>query len=115
MNPKSPGQASFEAYNSHGANPGKTYDGKPVPTWKNLSDDVRAKWAAAELAAGRLRLGQFPPTAHIEDSHVFDAFKRARAHHNEACATESAPLSTRLLLEGFEDELRQLEAKRPPH
>ena len=46
----SPGQIAFEAYNNAGANPGLTWDKKPVPAWENLSDDVRAKWAAAELA-----------------------------------------------------------------
>ena len=111
---KSPGQTSFESYNTAGGNPGLTWDKKPVPVWENLSDDVRAKWAAAEKAAGRLRLEQFPPTAHIEDSYVLGAFKRARARHNEACYIESAPLPTRLLLECFEDELKQLEAKHPP-
>lgn len=48
---KQPGQTSFEAYNTAGANPGKTYDDKPIPAWENLSDDVRTKWAAAERAA----------------------------------------------------------------
>lgn len=38
------GQIAFEAYNSAGNNPGKTWDGKDVPTWDKLSDDVRAKW-----------------------------------------------------------------------
>lgn len=48
---KAPGQTAFEAYNNAGANPGLTWDKKPVPTWENLSDDVRTKWAAAERAA----------------------------------------------------------------
>ena len=50
MQTKAPGQVAFEAYNNAGANPGLTWDKKPVPAWENLSDDVRAKWAAAELA-----------------------------------------------------------------
>jgi hypothetical protein len=44
---KTPGQVAFEAYNAAGTNPGLTWDKKPVPTWENLSDDVRAKWEAA--------------------------------------------------------------------
>ena len=39
---------AFNAYNDAGANPGKTFDGRPVPSWENLNDDVRAKWVAAE-------------------------------------------------------------------
>lgn len=37
----------FEAYNAEGPNPWKTYDGKDVPKWDNLNDQVRAKWIAA--------------------------------------------------------------------
>jgi hypothetical protein len=43
----------FNAYNAAGANPGKTWDGKPVPTWAGLNDDVRAKWVAAAEESGR--------------------------------------------------------------
>lgn len=49
---KSVGQRAFELYNAGGKNPGKTWDGKPVPTWEGLNDDVRAKWQAG--AAGLL-------------------------------------------------------------
>lgn len=38
---------AFDAYNAAGANPGKTFDGRPVPTWEGLNDDVREKWCAA--------------------------------------------------------------------
>lgn len=47
---KSLGQIAFEAYNNAGANPGLTWDKKPVPTWENLSDDVRTKWESAAVA-----------------------------------------------------------------
>lgn len=41
----------FNAYNEQGPNPWKTYDGKDVPRWDSLNDQVRAKWkAAADLA-----------------------------------------------------------------
>jgi len=51
--PKSLGQIAFEAYNGAGANKGLTYDGKPVPAWPDLSEDVRAKWEAAAAAVRR--------------------------------------------------------------
>lgn len=38
---------AFDAYNAAGANPNKTFDGRAVPSWENLNDDVREKWAAA--------------------------------------------------------------------
>jgi hypothetical protein len=47
---KTLGQLAFEAYNAAGANPGKTFDGRPVPTWIDLNDDVRAKWEEAANA-----------------------------------------------------------------
>lgn len=37
----------FNAYNAQGPNPWKTWDGKDVPKWPELSDQVRAKWIAA--------------------------------------------------------------------
>ncbi len=40
------GRIAFEAYNAAGANPGKTFDGREVPTWEALTDDVREKWQA---------------------------------------------------------------------
>lgn len=40
-------QAAFERYNEQGPNPWKTYDGKDVPRWPALTDQVRAKWRAA--------------------------------------------------------------------
>lgn len=104
---KAPGQESFEAYNAAGDNPGRTYDDKPVPTWENLSDDVRAKWAAAEKAAGCLRLDQFQPVAHVTDDVVLAAFARAQVRYSNECLMHNAPLSTRVLLECFEDELQK--------
>lgn len=37
----------FNAYNGQGPNPWKTWDGKDVPRWEQLNDQVRAKWEAA--------------------------------------------------------------------
>jgi hypothetical protein len=43
----------FNAYNSQGPNPWKTWDGKDVPRWGALNDQVRAKWkAVARVALG---------------------------------------------------------------
>lgn len=41
----------FEAYNGQGPNPWKTFDGRDVPQWKELGEQVRAKWLAAAEAA----------------------------------------------------------------
>lgn len=38
---------AFDAYNEQGPNPWKTWDGKDVPRWEQLNDQVRAKWHAA--------------------------------------------------------------------
>jgi hypothetical protein len=41
----------FNAYNEQGPNPWKTWDGKDVPRWDAINDQVRAKWrAVADLA-----------------------------------------------------------------
>lgn len=36
----------FNAYNGCPPNPWKTWDGKDVPQWAQLSDQVRTKWIA---------------------------------------------------------------------
>lgn len=41
---------AFAEYNSAGATPWKTFDGRDVPRWPALNDDVRAKWTAAVKA-----------------------------------------------------------------
>jgi hypothetical protein len=41
----------FNAYNEQGPNPWKTWDGKDVPRWDAINDQVRAKWrAVADVA-----------------------------------------------------------------
>lgn len=42
-------KAAFEAYSAEVG--GKTWDGKPIPTWEALTDQVRAGWVAAATAA----------------------------------------------------------------
>jgi hypothetical protein len=44
-------QLMFDAYNGQGPNPWKTWDGKDVPRWEQLNDQVRAKWNAAARVA----------------------------------------------------------------
>lgn len=39
----------FNAYNEKGG--WKTFDGRPVPKWEDLGDEVRSRWAAAAEAA----------------------------------------------------------------
>lgn len=41
----------FEAYNSQGPNPWKTFDGRDVPKWDELGEQVTAKWLAAAREA----------------------------------------------------------------
>lgn len=43
----------FNAYNEQGPNPWKTFDGRDVPKWDELNDQVRAKWLAAAEASLR--------------------------------------------------------------
>jgi len=57
MRETTPGQVAFEAYNAHGPNAGKTYDGKPIPRWRaespgepEISDITRERWEAAAQA-----------------------------------------------------------------
>ncbi len=48
------GQTGFEAYRAAGPQPAETYDGKPLPTWGELTEPAapvtRARWEAASLA-----------------------------------------------------------------
>lgn len=41
----------FDAYNEQGPNPWKTFDGRDVPRWDAITDQVRGKWVAAASAA----------------------------------------------------------------
>lgn len=69
MRPEDVAREMFETYNAAGANPGKTFDGRPVPSWPELSDDVRAKWIAAA-------------------SNTYVAIRLLRALHGNALALE---------------------------
>jgi hypothetical protein len=51
-------QRLFEVYNGQGPNPWKTFDGRDVPRWPELTDQVRAKWRAAAEEA--IALGAKP-------------------------------------------------------
>ena len=44
-------QKIFRAYNDQGPNPWQTFDGRSVPTWDEISDQVRGKWIAAARKA----------------------------------------------------------------
>jgi hypothetical protein len=41
----------FNAYNDQGPNPWKTFDGRDVPRWPEVNDQVRGKWMAAAAEA----------------------------------------------------------------
>ena len=105
---KEPGQESFETYNNAGANPGKTHDGKPVPAWHDLGENVRAKWAAAEKRAGVVRLEAFGDRPYYPGHALVIAFGLALGRYAKECYAHNAPLSLRILLECFEDELKKL-------
>ena len=49
----------FNAYNEQGPNPWKTFDGRDVPRWDAITDQVRAKWEAAAGCAQAI----FVPTS----------------------------------------------------
>lgn len=49
-------RSMFNAYNAQGPNPWKTHDGKLVPKWEELGEQVQAKWRAAALCAADLIL-----------------------------------------------------------
>lgn len=53
MSDKTLGQIAFEAYNE--SKGGRTYDGKPIPGWDTLTNEVglavRKAWEAAAVAA----------------------------------------------------------------
>jgi hypothetical protein len=44
------GRTAYAAYST--TTGGRTHDGRPMPTWDDLGDLIRAAWIAAALAAG---------------------------------------------------------------
>lgn len=44
----------FNAYNAEPPNPWKTWDGKSVPDWAQINDQVRGKWMAVARVAMEL-------------------------------------------------------------
>lgn len=58
---KTPGQVAFEAYNNHGPNAGKTYDGKLIPPWGELAEHTRERWEVAAAAVRAIGIGDPPP------------------------------------------------------
>jgi hypothetical protein len=56
-------EALFCAYNEEGPNPWKTFDGRDVPRWTGLNEQVRGKWRAVAVEAMAIlgRPGVVPP------------------------------------------------------
>lgn len=76
-------EVMFNAYNEESPNPWKTFDGRDVPRWPDLSDQVRAKWCAAARAF-------LPPdAAHLEtlQGQVDTLMKALRAVGDTVAAT----------------------------
>lgn len=46
-------EALFNAYNSTAPNPWETFDGRKVPPWSALTEQVRRKWYGAAAEALR--------------------------------------------------------------
>ena len=107
---KEPGQESFETYNNAGANPGKDWRGGPVPEWKNLTDDVRIKWAAVEARANNALFATFGNVALGESlpDETPEAFARAWQRYQNEGFANNAPLPVYVLLDCFDSELRKL-------
>lgn len=80
-------RAMFDAYNAEGPNPNKTWDGKDVPPWEALNDQVRGKWKAAAALALR-----HTPAAMAIDATV----ERNRVAWEEAYTRAIAPLIERI-------------------
>lgn len=49
MTAPSPAKAAYEAYAE--STGGRTFDGRPMPTWNELPDRIRIAWGAAADAA----------------------------------------------------------------
>lgn len=71
--PEDMAMAMYTAYNNQEPNPWRTWDGKQVPKWEGLNDQVRGKWEAAARCATRwmsssLQMGEvLEPVGEIED------------------------------------------------
>ena len=48
------GEHLYCAYNAGGERPGLNYQGLPCPLWADLPEDIRWKWTATAVAAGRI-------------------------------------------------------------
>jgi hypothetical protein len=110
--PKTPGQVAFEAYNNHGPNAGKTYDGKPIPPWDEIAEHTRERWEAGARDAIRARFS-YSAGRHT-DEQLKGAFDRAVVQFGKDCVTYNGPLSLLTLIEHFEAELRTIGIGDPP-
>jgi hypothetical protein len=57
----------FGAYNDEGPNPWQTHDGREVPQWSQLGEQVQGKWFAAARCAREQLTNAKPEQASAED------------------------------------------------
>ena len=95
------GQDEFGVYNNAGKNPGKDWKGDPVPDWTNLTDDVRAKWAAVARYARRTLLDVIA----ADKARIQGALDRALTRYDSLCYTHNGRLGADVLLDLFTEEL----------
>ena len=101
MNEKTLGQVNFEGYDNHGPSAGKTFDGRPVPPWGELSDVTRKRW---EAGAQRVVRERFGATVDAADSTLRGAFDRALKRYDDLCMMHNGPHTLLALFEFFEQE-----------
>jgi hypothetical protein len=74
----------FNAYNEHGPNPWKTWDGKDVPRWEATGTQVQGKWMAVAEARATRRASSAPMHEAFRVHMLTDAGKAAARHIAEA-------------------------------
>jgi hypothetical protein len=104
--PKTPGQVAFDAYNNHGPNAGKTYDGKPIPPWGEIAEHTRERWEAGAKAAARATFS-YQAGRHT-DEQLSAAFAEAVRRFGAECMMHNGPLSLFTLAEILENELQAI-------
>lgn len=86
---ESMGKVAFDAYNA--AKGGKTYEGKPIPPWDAVGDEVRAAWeVSANAVLNAQQAARHPPRETIEEQHARRARERALREARETATLNAA-------------------------